>query len=274
MAEARDSGKFDGRWSAAPSISRRAFMMAALSAPAVACRSTDGNGGAVAVSSDEVERALRMRVFFAHQSVGQNILTGIQRIVAPRPVPWKDAYVGTNGQPLTKLTSFRSLVTTGLGKDAEYALFKFCFMDFSLNTNVAALFDRYRAAMQDIEKACPRTTIIHITTPLTVVQSGLKAAMKRVLGFSVYGEGENQKRHAFNQLLRGEYRERQTLFDLANIESGESLHPQRYEFRGESLPMLTPAYSDDGGHLNLLGQRIVAAELLRFTANRGSAPSH
>jgi hypothetical protein len=209
---------------------------------------------------------LRARVFFGHQSVGENILEGIRAIIAPRKLEWVDAKIGTNEQPLSKLEAFRSAVTEGVGKGASLALMKFCYIDFNAATDVGALFGSYKRTMVDLERECPKTTFVHFTAPLTTVASGPKAWVQKALGRAASGERENEKRHAYSDLLRAEYSGKEPVFDLAAIESGGLAHPRRFELEGRSLPMLAPAFTDDGGHLNAKGRRVVAAELLRFLA--------
>jgi hypothetical protein len=219
------------------------------------------------LGNGELERAIRARVVFAHQSVGQNILDGVRTMIAPRTLAWVDVLNGQNGQPLGKLQAFRDLVERGAGRDAAMALFKFCYVDFDRRTNVEELFDAYRRTMARIARDRPRAVVAHVTVPLTTVASGPRAWAKRLLGAPAWGEAENQKRHAFNELLRGEYRS-EPLFDLARLESGEPRNRQRYEQSGKSVPMLRSAYTDDGGHLNAVGRRVVAEELLRFVATQ------
>lgn len=215
----------------------------------------------------DVDRAAALRVFFAHQSVGQNILDGVRAIVAPRRLSWTDAFVGTNGQPSTKLVAFRQMMTAGPGQNAQFALFKFCYVDFTADTDVRTLYANYARTMGEISSRCPNTVIVHFTVPLTTVGSGAKAWVKRMLGRPIRGERENDKRHAYNEMLRSELGKSQPLFDLASIESGDPDHPHRYQYQGKSIPMLWSAYTSDGGHLNASGARRVGQDLLGFLAN-------
>jgi hypothetical protein len=216
---------------------------------------------------------LRARVFFGHQSVGENILDGIRAIIAPRKLEWVDAKIGTNEKPFGKLEAFRNAMTDGVGKGAELAFMKFCYVDFNAHTDFAALFDSYKRTMVDLGRECPNTTFVHLTAPLTTVASGPKAWVRKMLGRAAWGERENENRNAYSELVRTEYGGKGQVFDLAAIEAGGVAHPQRFELGGKSLPMLASAFTDDGGHLNAKGGRAVAQELLRFLAKvppRGS----
>lgn len=69
-------------------------------------------------------------------------------------------------------------------------------------------------------------------------------------------------------MLRAEYEDKEPIFDLAAI---ESMSPggkrEIFEKDGSTFYSLAPAYTDDGGHLNEIGSKIVASELLYFLAN-------
>ncbi|HVY29630.1 MAG TPA: hypothetical protein VHB79_23885 [Polyangiaceae bacterium] len=219
----------------------------------------------MSLAAADLDRVVKLRLFFGHQSIGQNILDGVRAVVAERSLAWGDALIGQNGAPETKLAAFREQMMNGMGRETELALLKLCYVDFNAATDVRALFDSYKRAMTVIAAECPRTALVHVTVPLTTVTSGAKAWLKRRLGASVWGELENDKRHAFNELLRREYHSR-SIFDLAEVESGDPEHPQRYEFRGKLVPKLRAEYSEDGAHLNAEGRRVVGTELLRFLA--------
>jgi hypothetical protein len=106
-----------------------------------------------------------------------------------------------------------------------------------------------------------------VTTPLMRVQSGPKALLKRLLGRSPGRYGGNFARERFNDLMRQAYGGREPLFDLAAIESTRP-DGRREVIRsgGRSAHALVPAYTADNAHLNELGRRRVAEELLVFLA--------
>jgi len=68
--------------------------------------------------------------------------------------------------------------------------------------------------------------------------------------------------------MRQEYQENGNLFDIAEIEStlpdGSKV---TYDYMGNTYYALAPQYTNDGGHLNEAGRRIVVAQqLLLFLA--------
>ncbi len=248
-------------------LERRELLIGA-AALSAGCRTSPEEIVSTPMSLDpkDLESVLRARVFFGHQSVGANILEGVRTIIAPRTLAWVDAFIGTNEKPLSKLEAFRAAVVEGAGKGAELALMKFCYVDFNAATNVDSLFDSYKKTLASLQAECPKTTFVHVTVPLTTVASGPKAWVKKRLGSPVGGELENEKRYAYSELVRAEYRGKEPVFDLAAIEAGDPARPQRFELGGKSIPMLAASLTDDGGHLNASGRRFVAERLLTFLA--------
>jgi hypothetical protein len=118
-----------------------------------------------------------------------------------------------------------------------------------------------------LEERHPETILLHVTMPLTTTQPRWKARLKnlakRALGRDDLSPLDwNSEREKYNALLRGAYGQTGRLFDLAMIESttaGGQLEPER---PSTSVPFLRREYTDDGGHLNAIGRRIVASELL------------
>ena len=207
------------------------------------------------------------RIYFAHQSVGANILQGVKELSARAGVPVfvKDEFVPENGDPLRKLENFRHSV--GTGSRYDIALVKFCYVDVDADTDVAALFDQYRMVMSELRAKNPRTVFVHVTLPLTTVQTGPKAWVKRLLGRSPYGTVENVRRDEYNRLLRSTYAGREPIFDLARLEStapdGKLV---TVTWDGFTAPAMAPEYTKDGGHLNALGRARAAREFIAVLA--------
>ncbi len=215
----------------------------------------------------DLQALAQRRIFFAHQSVGANILAGVRELAGEAGVPLRiqDIYVERNGEPLRKLANFAAAV--GEGSRYDIALVKFCYVDVNGATDAQALFARYRSAIGELRKRNPRTTFVHVTLPLTTVQTGMKALAKRALGREPSGTVENVRREQYNALLRRAYAGREPLFDLARLEStapdGTAV---RVSWESEVAPALSPAWTDDGGHLNEAGRRRAARELIRVLA--------
>jgi hypothetical protein len=122
----------------------------------------------------ELERIAQRQIFFGHQSVGVNLLEGLAQLAAAERVPVHvaDAFIAENGDPLRKLQSFEQAMGQQ-PKPVEVALMKFCYVDFTAETDASALFARYRATLDRLRAKYPGTIFVHVTAPLTDVQGGL-----------------------------------------------------------------------------------------------------
>jgi hypothetical protein len=232
---------------------------------------TGGNGGGAITTIPEALSALAAkRIFFAHASVGGNILGGLQTILDGNsgaepgivtlgnpPAP-SDLHLGDIGEtgwgslnqhPWEKIAAFQSfMVGTGLGGAADIAMMKFCFVDFdagatSVETNARAqeLFHAYQAMVIAVQTASPGVKLVHFTAPLT--QRG------------------NGRREAFNGMVRSTYGAAGRVFDLADLESNGHTDAEGR--------VLDPAYAvaRDDDHLNAAGKAVAARALLLFLAN-------
>jgi len=111
-------------------------------------------------------------------------------------------------------------------------------------------------------------TKIHITAPLSTIQKGPKALIKKIIRKTPSGYDNNIKRNMFNKMIRKEYSEKSPIFDLAEIESTYKDGTREVFYKEKRKYFsLVPAYTDDGDHLNEFGRRIVAEQLLIFLAN-------
>ena len=208
--------------------------------------------------------AAEPRIYFGHQSVGANILQGVKELGVSLSI--KDEFLAENGEPLRKLQNFKAAV--GEGSRFDIALVKFCYVDVNADTDARALFERYRATIAELRAKNPRTVFVHATLPLTTVQTGPKALAKRLLGRAPYGTIENLRREEYNKLLRTTYAGREPIFDLARV---ESIAPDgsrvTVSWNGVTAPAMSPAYTDDGGHLNARGRVLAAQEFVTVLAS-------
>lgn len=218
------------------------------------------------------------RIFFGHQSVGDNLLDGLRALAreaqvplnitlltAPRSIPARTfghTYVADNTQPMKKLASFE-LAMGQLDASVDIALLKFCYVDINAETDVKQLFEAYRQTIQRLKVKHPGTRFLHVTTPLTTVQTGWKATIKSWIGKPPYGVLENARREEYNNLMRQAYAQKEPVFDLAGIEAmlpDGRIHQATWQ--GKVIPALAPIYSHDGEHLNATGQLHAARGLV------------
>lgn len=248
---------------------------------ALACIFSTSVAAADSALRTDLERVARQRIYFGHQSVGANLLEGVEELAAEAGVPIRilraerasdvppatlgHTFVARNGKPLEKLQNFRRALGAA---PVDLALVKFCYVDIQADTDVEALFSRYRQTLDELKRSHPGAVFVHVTLPLTTVQTGWKALAKRALGRAPSGTVENVRREQYNRLLREAYAGREPLFDLARVEStAPDGAPVRVQWHGVTAPALSPAYTDDGGHLNAEGRRRAARELIAVLAS-------
>lgn len=231
----------------------------------------------------DLETLARRSILFGHQSVGMSLLDGLQQLaaregVAVRVVDVSGAaafppstvahvFLGHNGDPSAKLEEFSRVLASSGGAPPDIALVKFCYVDFTPGTVARALFSAYRGTVDDLRSRYPGTVFVHVTAPLSTVQTGPKAWAKRLLGRTPYGLVENARREEFNAMLRQAYEGREPVFDLARV---ESTLPEggraTATWNGQTFPVLASPWTDDGGHLNEAGRLRAARELAAVLA--------
>jgi len=236
-----------------------------------------------AISLDKWDSLAQKKIFFGHQSVGQNIVDGVRDLMSrhaeirldiretvdpkdlERPV-FAHAAIGQNRNPVSKIDHFRQILESGVGARADIALFKLCYVDIDRTTDVEALFRRYDETITYLRTKFPDLVLIPVTVPLTTGPGGIKEMIKHALGGESSNQDDNMKRNAFNEMMRKKYGT--SVFDLAESEATQS-NGEKAEFRrgGDTCYVLNRAYSSDGGHLNELGRQVIAADLLWFLAS-------
>jgi len=238
---------------------------------------------------DALNKVAHQIVFFGHQSVGYNIIDGIKdislehpsvsiniielndRTPANREPAFMHAVVGHNTEPISKLKDFSRYLDTGLGRKVNIAFVKFCYVDITQGSDVQKIFNRYKETIDNLKNKYPNVTFVHLTAPLTSKQNDIKTLaqniIKRIIARPVRSYKDNISRNAYNELLKREYEGKEPVFDLAAIEStlpdGSRVS---YSEDGVNFYALAPEYTDDGGHLNKQGRRIVAIKLVEFLA--------
>lgn len=224
------------------------------------------------------------RVFFAHQSVGHNILEALPKVYSDRDlssppittemseIPGEGGFIGhieigTNGDALGKISQYEEMLRGGLADKIDVAVLKLCFVDFNAATDSAAVFESYRGAMTRLERDFPRVRFIYATSPL-MADRDFYLRLKALLGRGQeYDPSHNAARERFNALMRAEYGASGRLFDVAAIESAGLSGALRYRTSatGEFLAM-DPALTSDGGHLNSHGAALAANEWIAVVA--------
>ncbi|HCD38601.1 MAG TPA: hypothetical protein DEQ77_07765 [Candidatus Omnitrophica bacterium] len=234
------------------------------------------------ISSLEWKKLSAMKIYFGHQSVGYNILSGVNDFMRESsigvvniketkdPVDFDQPIfahspVGKNSSPVSKIDDFKAIIENGIGEKINVAFFKFCYVDIKSATDIDDIFRHYAQTMTDLQTKYPSVKFAHCTVPLQVSSPGVKSMIKRALGRPLTGEEDNIKRNRFNQLLVQEYGKSGLLFDLAGYESTKADGGRVYfKDGGNDVFYLNPDYTDDGGHLNAKGSRMISRQLIVF----------
>ena len=216
------------------------------------------------LSDAQVQNLLSKKIFFGHQSVGANIVQGIQDLISadsrlalhivsssnPSSVTgaaFVEAAIGSNGDPVSKDNAFANIVNNNFGAQSGIALYKYCYVDFNDSSNAQQIFRNYRTIMDSLRSKSANLKLLPVTVPLTIDPS--------------------KTRNSFNNLLRQAYAGT-PIFDLAEVESTHSDGSRSYTVvNGETIYTLAPEYTTDGGHLNEVGRQTAAKQLLITLSN-------
>lgn len=237
------------------------------------------------ITSADLRILENRKYYFMHQSIGDNILDGVERLAnrigkkaaihrldgntaslhLKGPGFWH-AYGGKNGKPLSKIDAFVAQMDR-LGKNGsmpDVAMMKFCYLDFSASTDPEAVLDAYSEALKNLQSRFPDTRFVHMTAPIMATPTDFRSRLKRLLGMSIWQDETNIVRNRYNTLLRETYPARD-IFDIAAIESLQSMTGEPPHVPGHpGVPALAPQLTYDGGHLNDAGREYAAVRFLEF----------
>ena len=225
------------------------------------------------------------KIYFGHQSVGQDLLQGINELMDANPViklsilktksasdfgkpVFAHSYIGENEKPESKNREFSSIFGTELKDKVDIAFFKYCFVDINKNTDLNKLFEDYKRTITNVKNNNSNLIVLHLTVPLTTIQSGIKAWVKGLIGREVGRVDDNVARNKFNQMIINEYAGTDYIFDLARFESTkQDATREQFKVNGAKYYSMVPLYTYDGGHLNDVGKKYVAEQFLLFLVN-------
>jgi hypothetical protein len=248
----------------------------------------DNSGDAVTIKTSDWQFLQEHRIFFAHQSIGDDILLGMKNLARGQGVglairtaaisgPFTDpgiyeTHIGQNGDPQGKISQFAQMLDGGIGQNVDVAILKFCFADIGAATDVESIFARYQSVLAALSSRYPGVTFAHVTVPLQGPGAGLVSSLrqiaKTVLGRGGIGPSMNARREEFNSMMRARYAGREPLFDLARVEStGPDGQVAVQRLDGIVVPRLASEYTDGTDHLNARGQCVVARALVAFLAS-------
>lgn len=250
----------------------------------IGCQENNQLGGASMPVDidDDLKVVADSRVFFGHQSVGNNIIEGLESLVSSSGVELAISdyqnyqeeskgcllhnEVGENTDPVSKCTDFGRIIDEELSGKIDYALLKFCYVDVTRRSDVKQVFGDYQRTIDDLIDRHPDITFIHTTVPLMHTPSGVKVWIKKLLGRENTRKLDNIKRNEFNELLRATY----STDPIIDIAKSESTYPdgrrETFEVDGKAYYSMISEYTSDGGHLNSTGQFQVAKSFVQELA--------
>jgi len=199
----------------------------------------------------------RFRWFFAHASVGGNMIDGIDMLRQSNraqyplipvsedempPVSTQNGaiYEFMRGNPgaQEKFDSLGAYVTNGWRyPKVNLVLNKLCYIDQEADLGY------YLASMARLEAAFPETVFVYMTIPLTTDT-----------------DENNLKRNIYNDGVRDWTRTNNlVLFDIADMEAHDTNGvPSLFTYGGRVCQRLCDTYSSDGGHMNDAGKVLTA----------------
>ena len=132
------------------------------------------------VSLDPLQR---VAIYFGHQSVGGNIMTGVsdalrsagdtivEVAVHPSDAPvgpgqFLHSRIGSNTDIHSKVDAFSlAMREWDAGSRPDIAFLKFCYVDMQPDSDPEMIFNYYTDAMDQLEYDLPNVTFVHVTMP-------------------------------------------------------------------------------------------------------------
>ncbi len=207
------------------------------------------------------DRVAMQKIYFAHASVGRNILEGFSELhnANPSKYPLGQTSAGETPPSLTsegtiyeyirgnpgwseKVSDFEIYINNGWHDTmVDMVINKLCYIDQNADWTA------YRDSMIALETKYPSTKFVYWTMPITTAD-----------------DSEAMLRNQFNQNLRNwiATQNNKLLFDIADIEAwSPSGEHQTFTYNGTVYERMFPAYTSDGGHLNTEGSQRMATGL-------------
>lgn len=212
-------------------------------------------------SQKVVDSVAKLKIFFAHASVGGNILDGMFYLNKSSSSKYPLSQVSSGASPPAttvngtiyqysrgnpgwsqKVTGFQTNVDDGWhDSKVDIAMYKFCYIDPSAD------FEVYIDSLSLLEVKYPGTKFVYFTMPLMTS-----------------GDSDEVLRAKFNKNLRDwiSGQDNKILFDIADIEAwNPNNEHQTFTSGGAIFEKMFSGYSSDGGHLNNAGMQRLATSM-------------
>jgi hypothetical protein len=235
------------------------------------------------ISTSKWRQLSQKKIYFGHQSVGNNIINGIMDIMRENPKVQLNIIRTSNKpnfvsgvlfhtrisgetNPKSLLIEYKRDVDKLMGGNADIALLRFSHSLIKGDTNVESVFNDYQLKMSMLKQKYPNTIFIHSTLPLLRSKTTWKTIIKKLIGKKEIWEYDiNIKLNKFNDLLLREYVDKQPVIDLAKLQStfpDGSL--STFTKNGKTYFNMVPDYTYDDMHLNKEARKLAAEQFLLF----------
>ena len=223
----------------------------------------------------DVAKLKNRTVFFAHMSVGTDLMDGIRNLKTGIQVEqlYPDhtqrlAAIGSQTafyelamdsnvvgvDPHAKIREFVRLMNGISSADRlDIAFVKLGYPNFNRSSNVNDIFEHYRLAIQELEDTFRTVTFVHATSPL----------YKEITDDPFYND-DNTQIEMFNKNLRDAYPGQ--VFDLAKLESIRCDGSMATLKEDKTVRALADDWARDTGHLNEGGRKRFGGALIAFLA--------
>ncbi len=217
--------------------------------------------------SDSIRSSVSsQKVFFAHASVGGNIVSGMEDLnssdsttymlqnesadASPSDTSDGVFYDYNRGNPgwESKITDFETYVSNGWhSSTVNVAINKLCYIDADAD------WETYRDSMENLESSYTDTIFVYMTMPVKTDEDS----------------EDGWLRQQFNANLRDwiDSQDGKYLLDIADIEAHSTAGVESTSsWDGNTYQILLSAYSSDGGHLNETGRQRMAKAVYSLLA--------
>ena len=213
----------------------------------------------------------QLKWYFAHASVGGNMMDGIAALHAMNTNFYRIQSMAEDGTPPSattngiiyeymrgnpgwqvKFDTFQTYVSNGwCFPKINLAMNKLCFIDPTADLNY------YIRSMTNLESAFPQTRFVYTTMPLMNTS-----------------DSDNYLRNLYNYGLRAWVgTNNRVLYDIADIESHDTNGvPVTFTYNSLVCQRLCDSYTTDGGHLNAMASQLVANGFYAVAAATVSTP--
>ena len=236
------------------------------------------------VPQEAWDKLAEKKIYFGHQSVGRNLLDGIQEVISPskgiklrivetQTMPsdggvFAHSLVGENSKPVSKIEDFVRVIDSSGENAPQVAALKFCYVDANDQVKVQDLIEKYKKDMENLKSRHANVRIVHFTMPLVAQDLTWKIRLKLMIGKEPWELKDSIKRNQYNHLLLKNYTGKELVFDIARFEAtAPDGSVATYSYKGEEFLLMQKQYTDDGGHLNKIGRIIIAEQFLLFLIN-------